>query len=443
MMNTQKILNMNSMRQQVIDDLRPVPFTKWGKLWIGFLLTICAIGFFAYVKQLREGLGVTGMRDYTTWGIYISNFVFFVAISLVGSLVSAILKLSKVSWRTPLTRISEVIAIAAIIMAGLTIVIDMGRPDRALNVIFHARIQSPITWDVMVITTYLTISFLLLFIPLIPDIAIYRKENRLPKWLMRIYKFLCMRWIGSDAQNSVLNRSVYVLAVMIIPVAFGIHTVTSWLFATTTKPGWDSTNFGPYFVAGAFVVGAGAVIIVMAVCRKLLGLEKYFTDKLFDYMSKLLVLLNLVYLYFNINEYFVPAYKMKLSEAAHINDLFFGKSALMFWSVQFFGMILPIIILMFKNGRKPRIAFVVSIFVIVGGWFKRYLIVVPALSHPAIPTDRAPYEWVHYAPTWDEWAITSMTLAAALLIVTYLMRMFPIVPVEEYLEEMEEKNGES
>jgi Ni/Fe-hydrogenase subunit HybB-like protein len=434
---------MSDLREKVIDDLRPKPFTKWGKLWVGLLLAICAIGLIAYIKQLNEGLVVTGMRDYTTWGIYISNFVFFVAISLVGSLMSAILKLSKVSWRTPLTRISEIIAIAAIIMAGITIVIDMGRPDRVLNIIVYARIQSPITWDVMVITTYLAISFLLLFMPLIPDIAIYKNDNHLPKWLRKIYGFLCMNWSGSDAQQSIMNRSVYILAVLIIPVAFGIHTVTSWLFATTTKPGWDSTNLGPYFVAGAFVVGAGAVIAVMAVCRKLLGLGKYFTDKLFDYMSKLLVLLNLVYLYFNINEYFVPAYKMKSSEAAHIDDLFFGDTALLFWSVQIFGMVVPIIILMFKNGRKPRIAFLVSILVIVGAWIKRFLIVVPALSHPAIPTDRAPHEWVHYMPTWDEWAITAMTLAAALLIVTYLMRMFPIVPVEEYLEEMEEKKGKS
>jgi molybdopterin-containing oxidoreductase family membrane subunit len=373
---------MNSLRENVINDLRPKPFTKWGKLWVGFLLVVCAIGVYAYIKQLQDGLVVTGLRDYTTWGIYIANFVFFVAISLVGSLITAILKLSGVSWRTPLTRISEVIALAAIIMAGIAIVVDMGRPDRMLNVILHARIQSPITWDVMVISTYMALSMLLLYLPLIPDLALYRKDPKLPKWLLKLYNFFSLNWTGSSAQESLLKKSIYMLAVLIIPVAIGMRTVSSLLFTTTTKPGWDSTNLGPYFVAGAFVVGAGTFIMVMAVCRKVLHQGKYFTDKHFDYMSKLMVFLLLVYLFFNINEYFSPAYKMKTNEAAHINDLFFGSSSFLFWCVQIGGLVFPMIVLMFKKGRKPKMAALMSVIIVIGAWFKWYLIIVPALSRP-------------------------------------------------------------
>jgi len=375
------------------------------------------------------------MRDYSIWGIYVSNFVFFVAISLVGSLISAILKLTNTDWRSPLTRISEMIAVASISFAAIVIIIDMGRPDRFLNVILHARLQSPITWDVIVILTYLVISILLLYLPMLPDLAIMRdSEITIPAWQRKMYRILAMNWKGTERQISLLKRSEVRLSILIIPVAFGIHTVTSWLFATTLRPGWDSTNFGPYFVSGAFMVGAGAVIAAMYIFRKFMHLEKYFTDRLFDHMAKLLVLLSLVYLYFNVNEYFIPAYKMKEYEAEHIHELFYGNYAPLFWSVQIGGMIIPIIVLLFPKGRRPTPMFFVSILVITGAWFKRFLIVVPTLSEPFIPMDRVPESWKHYFPTYAEWSITIGTLAGALLIITFLVRFFPIVPMAETIE---------
>jgi molybdopterin-containing oxidoreductase family membrane subunit len=237
-----------------------------------------------------------------------------------------------------------------------------------------------------------------------------------------------------------MEKAVRILAILIIPVAFGIHTVTSWLFATTLRPGWDSNNFGPYFVSGAFMVGAGAVIAAMYVLRKSYKLDHYFTDEIFNKMGKLLVLLSLVYLYFNINEYFVPAYKMKAQESAHLEALFTGDYAPLFWTVQIGGMILPIILLLFKRGRKPLPIFIISLVVIVGAWFKRFLIVVPTLNHPFIPTNRVPESWLHYFPTLAEWFITGGTLAGALLIITGLIRIFPIVPIAETLEEKELSN---
>src|SRR5687767_13412886 len=163
---------------QVYKDLMPQSFGIFGKIWVILLIMVTMMGLYFYIQQLRNGLIITGLRDYTIWGIYIANFVFFVAISLVGSLMAAILKLTNVKWRTPLTRISEMIAVAAILLAGLVIIIDMGRPDRFMNVIIHARIQSPITWDVIVITTYLFISVLLLYLPLLPDLAIMRDRMK-------------------------------------------------------------------------------------------------------------------------------------------------------------------------------------------------------------------------------------------------------------------------
>jgi Ni/Fe-hydrogenase subunit HybB-like protein len=437
-----KKISSSTENLKITDELLPRPFGIFGKIWTGILLLIMFIGLYFYVQQVRNGLSITAMRDYSTWGIYISNFVFFVAISLVGSLISAILKLSKVHWQTPITRIAEMIAVASIIFASIVIIVDMGRPERFLNVIFHARIQSPITWDVIVITTYLMISILLLYLPLLPDLALMRdRTDKFPKWQRKLYSILSLNWNGSNNQEKIMAKAVRILAILIIPVAFGIHTVTSWLFATTLRPGWDSTNFGPYFVSGAFMVGAGAVIAAMYALRKTYKLDHYFTDKLFDKMGKLLVLLSLVYLYFNINEYFLPAYKMKVLEMVHLQSLFTGDYAYLFWSTQILGMIIPIIVLMFKKGRKPLPIFIISVMVIVAAWFKRFLIVVPTLDHPFIPMNRVPESWIHYYPTLAEWFITAGTLAGALLIITGLVRIFPIIPIQETLDEIVHPNN--
>ncbi len=428
-------MNNNVSDKKRLDDfvteLFPSKFSRIGKFWVAGLVLFTLLGIVLYIQQLRQGLSLTDMTDYTTWGIYVSNFVFFVAISLVGSLISAILKLTGAGWRTPLTRLAEIIAVSAILFAGIVIVIDMGRPDRMLNLIFHARIQSPITWDVIVISTYLVLSILFLYLPLIPDFAIMRDRYRTGPRLRKIYNALSLNWKNSDEQNRILNRAITIIAVLIIPVAFGIHTVTSWLFATTFRPGWDSSNFGPYFVSGAFMVGAAAVLSGMYMFRKFYDYGHHFTDKHFDYMSRLLVLLSLIYLYFNINEYFVPAYKMKGAEAVHLNELFYGSSAPMFWSVQIFGMVIPIILLLFSKYRKPLPAFIISVIVIVGAWFKRFLIVVPTLAHPLIPSDKIPGESLHYMPTLPEWFITIGTLTGALLVITILVRYLPVVPIVE------------
>ena len=167
-----------SSYSELVAELAPRKFTKLGRTWVVFLIVVSAIGVAAYADQLIRGQEVTNMRDYVLWGVYISNFVFFVAMSFVGSLTAAILRLTHKSWRTPLVRIAEVIAVASIIMAGLTIIIDMGRPDRLLNLFIHGRLQSPITWDVVIITTYVAISVLLLYIPLLPDLAILKNYLR-------------------------------------------------------------------------------------------------------------------------------------------------------------------------------------------------------------------------------------------------------------------------
>jgi len=425
--------------EQITRDLLPQKFGKRGLIWTGILLLIALIGAFAYYRQLRYGLVVTNMRDYVSWGIYISNFVFFVAISLVGSLITAILRLANVEWSTPLTRIAEIIAVSAIVFASIIIVVDMGRPERFLNLFIHGRLQSPIMWDVIVIGTYFFISLLLLYFPLLPDLKILIQfKEKTGKALNKLYRFQGSFWKGTKAQFKISNRAINILCVLIIPVAFSIHTVTSWLFATTYRPGWDSTNFGAYFISGAFLVGAGAVVVAMYIFRRYYHLEKYITEKHFEKMGRVVVLLALLYLYFNINEYLVPAFKMKKPEEAHLTQLFAGQYAPLFWFCILVGMILPMAILLFRKGRKPLPAFIAGVMVVVGAWFKRYLIVTPTLLHPFLPMRDVPENYHHYFPSWEEWAIAMGSLAGALLVITFFARIYPIIPIQETITEQNE-----
>jgi len=425
--------------EQITRDLLPQKFGKRGLIWTGILLLIALIGAFAYYRQLRYGLVVTNMRDYVSWGIYISNFVFFVAISLVGSLITAILRLANVEWSTPLTRIAEIIAVSAIVFASIIIIVDMGRPERFLNLFVHGRLQSPIMWDVIVIGTYFFISLLLLYFPLLPDLKILIQfKEKTGKALNKLYRFQGSFWKGTKAQFKISNRAINILCVLIIPVAFSIHTVTSWLFATTYRPGWDSTNFGAYFISGAFLVGAGAVVVAMYIFRRYYHLEKYITEKHFEKMGRVVVLLALLYLYFNINEYLVPAFKMKKPEEAHLTQLFAGQYAPLFWFCILVGMILPMAILLFRKGRKPLPAFIAGVMVVVGAWFKRYLIVTPTLLHPFLPMRDVPESYHHYFPSWEEWAIAMGSLAGALLVITFFARIYPIIPIQETITEQNE-----
>lgn len=431
------------LKEIVSDLINPIRNEKFrNKLWTRLLMFIIVVGLMAYIYQLFTGLGVTAMRDYSSWGMYIGHFVFLVAVSLVGSLVTAVLKLLKIKWAAPLTRISEIIAVAAVALAAMTIIIDMGRPDRVLNIFLHGRIQSPIVWDVTVVNMYLLISIILLYLPMIPDIAIMRDTlTDRPKWQRKMYEVLSLNWKGTEEQWKLLKRAIYIMLIVIMPVAFAIHTVTSWLFAVNSRAGWDSTIFGPYFVAGAFMVGAAAVIVAMFIFVKSRpSYKKYITKKHFNMMGKLLFLTGIIYFYFNINEYLVPGYKMQKLDGQHLLDLFVGHEAPLFWATQIGGMILPLILLVFKPFRKPIPLFVISIMVVIFAWTKRMLIVIPTQFTPTLPIQNVPESWHHYVPTYYEITITAMTIAIVLLVITWFAKFFPIIPVWEMAKENGHKN---
>jgi Ni/Fe-hydrogenase subunit HybB-like protein len=433
------------VQRELLGTLEPVGLA--GRLWIGGLLAVCALGLYAYVHQLIYGLEVTAMRNYVSWGLYMANFVFFIGISHAGTLISAILRVTNAEWRRPITRMAEAITVFALMVGASMVVIDMGRPDRVLNVFVHGRLQSPILWDLCSIMTYLTGSLLYLYIAMIPDMPLLARRARQAggRRLARFYELLAIGYRGTPGQERRLNVALGAMAVIIIPVAISVHTVVSWVFGMTVRPGWHSTIFGPYFVVGAIFSGTAAIITAMAVFRRVYGLQRYLTLDHFRKLALLLLALTLLYAYFTLSEYLTLWYgglatKSKML-ALLMSETGYGVA---FWGWVALGLFVPIALLLFPGRRSLASIVAASVLINIGMWVKRYLIVVPTLETPYIPAQAAGTT-IHYFPTWVEWAVTAGALAAFLLLFTVFSRLFPIVSIWEAAEDegLAEQAGEA
>ena len=419
------------------DSLRPT--RKWGKstkIWLCFLLVVAGWGLFAYIHQLRHGLGVTAMRNYVSWGLYISTFVFFIGISHSGTLVSAILRITKQDWRMPITRIAELMTFVSLCFGGIMPIIDLGHPERIANLVIFGRVQSPLMWDVMSICTYFVGSTVFLYLPMIPDMALCRDrltvcKNGFDKFRKWLYTTMAIGWTGTKTQWKRLELVMTIMTIIIIPVAVSVHTVVSYIFAMTLRPGWNSTVFGPYFVAGALYSGSAVVILAMIIFRKLYHFEKYITYRHFDLMGRVVLALTLIYAYLNLNEYWIPAYKMATAEGHLLHDLFNGSYSNIFWACQFGTVLLPIVIMCFPKGRTPGVLAFVCTIIVIGAWVKRYLIVVPTLLHPFLPIQDVPQNWRTYFPNWVEWSVTMGALSGILIVVTLYAKFFPMMSIWE------------
>ncbi len=398
------------------------------------LAVVVGLGLYAYYVQFTTGLGVTGMNNYVSWGLYISDFVFFIGVSHAGTLISAILRVSGAEWRKPITRMAESITVIAISIGALFPLIDLGGPDRIANLLLYGRIQSPILWDLMSIATYLTGSLLYLYLPLIPDLAALKEKqvgNRLQR---RLYGFLAMKWRSSPGQRRRLKRGIAIMAILIIPIAVSVHTVVSWIFGMTLRVGWHSTIFGPYFVVGAILSGIATIILAMAVFRKAYHLERWIKPLHFRNLGLMMLALELILIYFTLSEYLTAAYGSESSDNAWLASLAFGPYAYMFWGMVVGGFLVPVFILAFTRVKSIAWLVVAAVCVNVGMWFERLLIVVPAMATPQMPV-----AWGTYSPTWVEWSITAGAIAGFVLLYALFSKVFPLVSIWEVSEEVPAK----
>ncbi len=405
--------------------LEPLRRTTWRFYGlVAALAAVVAWGAYAYSWQVRNGLSVTGLTDRVSWGLYISNLVFFIGISYGGTLISAILRIMHAEWRRPITRLAETTTVMALLVAALFPLFDLGRPDRMQYLFMYGRIESPIVWDFVGIATYLVGALLYLYLPLIPDLAAVNREVRVGRLRAFLYRFLGRGWTGSRAQKKSLERAIGIMAIAIIPVAISVHTVLSWIFAMTLRVGWHTAIFGPYFVGGAIFSGVATVILAMALFRRGYHLEKYITVRHFRSLGALLLVLDLVVIYFTVSEYLTAAYGAESQDVLWLQVLSRGPYAYLFWLMLGGGFILPAILLTF---RRTVAGIVVSaVLVNVAMWLERFLIVVPTMMTPQMG-----FSWNVYTPTWVEWSITAAAFAGFALLCAVSSKLFPIVSMWE------------
>ncbi len=401
----------------------------------GLLMLVILTCWVLFGRQILYGLGVTGLNQPVAWGFYIVNFVFFIGISHAGTLISAILRLSQAEWRRPITRMAEVITVVVLGIGAFHPVLDLGRPERALNIFTAGRLQSPLLWDVSAISAYFMASTVYLYIPLIPDIAILRDRGAWPRWF---YSFAAWGWQGTPRQHAVLERAVGIMMILVIPIAVSVHTVISYIFAMTLQPAWHSTIFGPYFVVGAIFSGIAALLIIMIVLRRIYHLERYLKQIHFDYLSRLLLVMSLLWFYFTFSEFLTAFFGNEPSEMRVFFYKFSGPYAPFFWGMVMCNFVVPVLILSFRRTRKIPGILIASILVVVGMWLERLNIVVPSLANPRLPLPTG-----FYIPSLVEWGMFAGGIATLILGFVVFARFFPLISIWEIQESREQSVRET
>jgi len=404
--------------------------TRWFWIWTAILAAVTLWGAGAYFLQVRNGLGVTGLNTPEYWGIYIICFVFFIGISHAGTLISAILRISNAEWRRAITRSAEFITVLVIAFGAIQPVLDLGRPDRVLYVIVHGQAWSPLLWDVCSIGLYFTASSIYLYVPMIPDLAVIRDLKIRPTWL---YWFLAIGYQDTPRSRRILQRIISVLAVDVIPIAISVHTVIAWIFALTLRPMWHSTIFGPYFVVGAIYSGIAALIIAMAILRRVYGVKAYFKDIHFNNMGLMLLLMALLWTYFTFAEYLTAWYGGEEAEMATFWSKVSGPFAVPFWMMVVSCFLVPFLLMCWRKTRGVVGTTIASAFVVVGMWLERFNIVVPTSVHPRIEMAEA-----GYFPSWVELSIMAATFSGFVLVYMVATKFFPIISLWEIQEGREE-----
>ena len=392
--------------------------------WAMGLGAVVLWAIFAYIWQLTYGLGETGLGRPIFWGFYITNFVFFIGVSHAGTLISAILRIVNAEWRRPITRMAEIITVLVLFFGVGNVILDLGRPDRALNVILHPNFRSPLLWDISSISIYLTASSVYLYLPMLPDIA--RLRDRTVGWRHELYRRLSLGWTGTTQQWHRLERAIGFMAILVIPIAVSVHTVVSWVFAMTIQPMWHSTIFGPYFVVGAIFSGIAALIIAMAIVRKQYGLEKYLLPLHFTNLGLLMLVMACLWFYFTFAEHLTTWYGHEPEEMTVFNARLFGPFAWYFWTMVVTCFVVPFVILVNSRTRTIKGIVIASISVSIGMWLERFAIVVPTLSNP-----RAPIHTFSYVPSWVEVSLMAGCFAAFALLYMGFTKLFPVISIWE------------
>jgi molybdopterin-containing oxidoreductase family membrane subunit len=401
---------------------------------------LAGFGGYAFALIFQGGLHYTGLGRPVGWGNLICNFVFWVGIAHCGTLVSAILFLFRARFRTAVYRVAEMMTVFAVMTAGLFPVFHLGRPwlaywlmpypnQRGLWINF----RSPLVWDVFAVSTYLTVSLVFLLVGVVPDAAALRDSTTGLR--RRLYALLAFGWRGTDEQWRHYQRAYLFLAGFATPLVVSVHSVVSWDFAVSLLPGWHSSLFPPYFVAGAILSGVAMLITILIAIRRPFRLEDLITPHHLDLLARLVVLTSLVVGYAYVTEISLaltePARDAERSTLVYRAT---GPYAPLFWAMVTCNCGLPLLLLARRVRRTTWALLSICVLVNLGMWLERWIIIVTALSH-----DRLPFEWRLYTPRWVEWALTFGAFGWFLFLMLVGLKVLPPISIAELKEEAAEE----
>jgi molybdopterin-containing oxidoreductase family membrane subunit len=398
---------------------------------ISALLALWGVACFAYT--IGTGIGVWGLNKTVGWAWDITNFVWWVGIGHAGTLISAILLLFRQRWRMSINRSAEAMTIFAVICAALFPVMHMGRVWMAYWVLplpntfgsLWVNFNSPLLWDVFAISTYFTVSLVFWYTGLIPDFATIRDRQVKPR-MKKIYSILSFGWSGSAKQWSRFEEVSLVLAGLSTPLVLSVHTIVSMDFATSVIPGWHTTIFPPYFVAGAIFSGFAMVLTLLIIMRKVLHLEDYITIAHVESMNKIIIITGSIVGVAYLTELFVSWYSgVEYEQYAFLNRAT-GPYWWSYWSMMTCNVITPQLF-WFKKIRKSLLAtFIISIFVNIGMWFERFVIIVTSLHRDYLPSS-----WTMFHPTFIDIGIFLGTIGIFFTLFLLFSRTFPVIALNE------------
>jgi molybdopterin-containing oxidoreductase family membrane subunit len=402
--------------------------------WVGFCVTAALVLMLhaAIAWLLIEGVGIWGINIPVGWGLAIVNFVWWIGIGHAGTLISAILLLLRQKWRTSINRFAEAMTLFAVICAGLFPLIHMGRPWFAywlfpyLNTMqLWPQWRSPLVWDVFAVSTYFTVSLLFWYIGLIPDMATLR--DRSTHRLGRIaYGVLAMGWRGSARHWHRYEVAYLLLAGLATPLVVSVHTVVSFDFAVAIMPGWHSTIFPPYFVAGALFSGFAMVLTLAIPIRAVYGLQDFITIRHLDNMAKILLATGLLVTYGYVMEAFMSWYSGNQFEQYVFVNRMFGRYAPWYWLLIACNCLVPQVLWIKQIRLNVPVLFVVAVLVNVGMWAERYVIVVTSLHRDYLISS-----WGMYYPTFWDWATYVGTIGLFLFLLFLFIRFLPMISIFE------------
>jgi len=409
---------------------RKVPAAWYLAAGVAFTGVLLLLGMIGYL--VCEGTGVWGLNIPVAWGWAIVNFVFWVGIGHAGTLISAILFLLRQRWRTSINRFAEAMTLFAVICALIFPGIHVGRIWVAYwmfpipnQMAMWPNFRSPLLWDVFAVSTYFTVSLLFWFTGLIPDLASLRDRAQ-SKIKKIVYGVLSLGWRGGNRQWKNYEMAYLILAGLSTPLVLSVHSVVSTDFAISQLPGWHTTIFPPYFVAGAIFSGFAMVVTLSIIVRKIFGIEHIITIRHLEYMNKVILLTGMIVGYAYSMEFFIAWYSGNIYEQFAFINRATGPYAWAYFTMITCNVLVPQLFWFRKIRRSVAVMFVISIFVNIGMWFERFVIVVSSLANDFLPSS-----WDYYSPTFVDVGTFIGSFGLFFLLFLLFLRFVPVVAMSE------------